>query len=59
MAEFKSPHAFLILQDEDGVWGQFVAGSLVTDDPAIIKRLESAEGVERVDAPARKQAAKK
>jgi hypothetical protein len=65
MARFTSKYSSLVLQDEKGVWAEFVEelydfdgqqrkrGVLITDDPAVIKRLGACEdgSVERVDNP--------
>ena len=38
---FRSPFAGLVLQDEGGVWAEFVGGELVTADPEQSARLSA------------------
>jgi hypothetical protein len=57
MAKFSSEkYPGLILQDEKGVWAQFVRGEFETSDAAVIKRLKAlpeSEGITEVKAPAK------
>lgn len=56
MAKFTSQkYPGLILQDDKGIWAQFVRGEFETTDPAVVKRLTAlpdSEGVRTADAPA-------
>ncbi len=48
MAKFTT-NGNLTLQDENGVWAEFVNGVFCTTDPEVIARLEVAEGVDQAE----------
>jgi hypothetical protein len=49
MAKFKSVHRFYVLQDEGGVWAEFVEHEFETTNKKVIARLADVDDVSEVE----------